>query len=88
VKIIVTTATSALLAIGLLAAAPASAETPEDVVCQVLDQYGPSDAVFNQFARSARKAGASGTDFELFMYDQMTLCPSYRDNSFMWQAGI
>ena len=87
-RISVTLTASALLAAGLLAAAPAGADTPEDVVCRVLDRYGPSDAVFNQFARSARQAGASGTDFEMFMYDQMTLCPSYKHNYFMWQAGI
>ncbi len=77
-----------LAAAALLNVAPAHADTPEDVVCQVLDTYGPSDAVFNGFARSARKAGASSTDFQMFMYDQLSLCPSYKNAYFEWQAGI
>jgi hypothetical protein len=54
----------------------------------MLDQYGPSDAVFNQFARSARNVGASSYDFRTFMYDQLSLCPSYKNAYFQWQAGI
>jgi hypothetical protein len=79
---------TALTAAALLAAGPAHADTGDDFVCQMLDQYGPSDAVFNQFARSARNVGASSYDFRTFMYDQLSLCPSYKNAYFQWQAGI
>jgi hypothetical protein len=79
---------AALTATAMLVATPAKADTSEDIVCEVLDRYGASEAVFNHFARSARQAGASSSDFESFMYDQLTLCPSYKRAYFHWQAGI
>jgi len=79
---------TALAAVGLLAAGPSHADTDDDFVCQMLDQYGPSDTVFNQFAQSARNVGASSHDFRMFMYDQLSLCPSYKHAYFQWQAGI
>jgi hypothetical protein len=81
--------TAGVLALAaIFSTAPAHADAPEDVVCQILDKHGASPAIFNGLAASVRESGASSSDFRMFMYDQLSLCPSYRRAYYRWQSGI